>query len=193
MTSTRMRVALPFATTLAAALMCGALALPAMAQDGDAGGAPPANEGANGGVNTPPPVDPNADQDAIPARPGPQSDDGANQPSDNQPSDNQPGADQPSDNQPGADQPADNQPGQSPAQNNDENRADTGASGNSQASMAGSGMNESALRETGGDTSKPYSAKSRAADNQAEADVTAELNHKQVELNEASGGGAGLR
>jgi hypothetical protein len=180
MTSTRMGVALPFATTLAAALMCGALALPAMAQDADAGGAPPANQGANGGINTPPPMDPNADQGAIPARPGPQSDDGANQPSDNQPNDNQPGADQP----------ADNQPGQNPVQNNDENRADAGASGNSQASMAGSGMNESALRETGGDTSKPYSAKSRAADNQAEANVTAELNHKQVELNET--GSAGL-
>ncbi len=43
-------------------------------------------------------------------------------------------------------------------------------------------MNESAIRNTGGDTSQKYSAKTREADNQKEADITAQLNQKEAQM-----------
>ena len=59
-------------------------------------------------------------------------------------------------------------------------------SGNCRRRQAGTSqnlaMNESAIRDVGGDTSQKYSAKRRSADNQKEADITAQLNQKASQM-----------
>jgi len=164
--------------SFAAALMCGAMALPAAAADtgadanstagitttapnsqantaADARGsldAPSPSAGVNGGIN--PAQDQGAqDQGAMNANGGVAAN---------------------ADAEPQAAQSA-QENGQLNGQANEQAGAQAGASQN----LA---MNESTIRDVGGDTSQKYSVKRRSADNQKEADITAQLNQKASQM-----------
>ena len=183
MTLIRNSLSISFATTVAAALMCRAMTLPAAAQDANpaANGEPGAD--ANGAMGPP---DMN-DQGAMPAHPDMNAN--PNQANPNQPGDDQANPSQANPDQAAPDQPGDDQSGGSQSNGPaDPNQA--GLSGNNSQAMA---RNEAVLRQTGGDTSQPYSNATRAKDDQKEAGITAQLNQKQEELNESASSGAGLR
>jgi hypothetical protein len=152
---------------LAAALMCSAMALPAAAAgvgaSGTAGidtqangsiGAPSTTAGVNGGINAQTPA---PEQSAMNAN----GNMAANAQADDQSSV----------------QAAQNQPEEAGAQ--------TGLKDDGSASQSSSGklaMNESAFRDVGGDTSTKYRAKTRSADFDKEAQVTAQLNQEAAKM-----------
>jgi hypothetical protein len=162
---------------LAAALMCSAMALPAAAAgvgasaNGTAGidtrasgsiGAPSTTAGVNGGINAQTPA---PEQSAMNAN--------GNMAADAQP-----------DGQASAQ--ADDQSSVQAAQNQPEEAgAQTGLKDDGSASQSSSGklaMNESAFRDVGGDTSTKYRAKTRSADFDKEAQVTAQLNQEAAKM-----------
>lgn len=158
--------------SFAAALMCGAMALPAAAAGADAAansnvtpqaqgslGTPSTPSGVNGGISPSSPQD----QTAMNAHGNMAAD--TNVPA-----------------------------GQANSQANDRMNGQMNGQTNSQASGQASAdtssdvaTNESAIRNTGGDTSQKYSAKTRNADNQKEAGITAQLNQTEAQM--ASSGG----
>jgi hypothetical protein len=154
---------------LAAALMCSAMALPAAAAgvgasaNGTAGidtrasgsiGAPSTTAGVNGGINAQTPA---PEQSAMNAN-----------------------------GNMAADAQADDQSSVQAAQNQPEEAgAQTGLKDDGSASQSSSGklaMNESAFRDVGGDTSTKYRAKTRSADFDKEAQVTAQLNQEAAKM-----------
>jgi len=160
--------------SFAAALMCGAMALPAAAADAGAD----ANSTA-GITTTAPNSQANTAADARGSLDAPSPSAGVN------------GGINPAQDQGAQDQGAMNANGGVAANADAEPQAAQSAQENGQLNgqaneQAGASqnlaMNESTIRDVGGDTSQKYSVKRRSADNQKEADITAQLNQKASQM-----------